>query len=164
MTNNVQPSILDLRTHGMKPVWYLDVFGDRCNLNSLSSRSRATFQCHVAGTITDVRVRGFVDNYPYFSLACKIDGFEVSASHKLSWMIASGGILLSEHSQMRGHLPDLVPDSVGYGLTSESGTRSGRCPRILECSDNKIPPDAIIQDNLWEAETSNPSILQASEK
>ncbi len=55
-------------------VCYLDVVGDRSDLDHLSKRSRAVFQCRHADEITDVRVRGFTDNYPYFDLRCKIGG------------------------------------------------------------------------------------------
>ncbi|MBR3086928.1 MAG: HIRAN domain-containing protein [Kiritimatiellae bacterium] len=101
-------------------IWFLDVTGDRYDLDHLSRKSCMVFQCRDAGQISNVRVRGFTDNYPYFDLKCKIGGFEIEASHKLSYMIGVGGIRVSCPSGWEWRtIPDVVPENVGYSLLSD---------------------------------------------
>ncbi len=76
-------------------IWLFEIFGEWRLGKKLTRQNRAVFECSDVGNITDIRLGAFTDNYPYFELHCEIEGMELYASHKVSYMIAAGGISCS---------------------------------------------------------------------
>lgn len=71
--------------------WEVEIFGE-CNENNACLDADVVFNCRNAGTIKNVKVLYYVDNYPYFTLYCRIAGRDVCLGHKHSYMAWNGGI------------------------------------------------------------------------